>query len=75
MFQVTFRTRIYKNWLQELLKWFVPKQGNNISQINYRKKLDDLALSYYKVEEEIDKSQYQYSKGTETPHFVFNFID
>ncbi|MDR0518061.1 MAG: DUF262 domain-containing protein [Fibromonadaceae bacterium] len=77
MLQVTFRTRIYKNWLQEVLKWFIPASNNDISKIDYRKKLDDLALSYYKdnIENEMDNSQILYAKGTATPHFLFNFID
>ena len=75
MLQVTFRTRVYKNWLQEVLRWFIPEKNNNISKIDYRKKLDDLVLSYYKFENEIDNSQISYDKGTGTPHFLFNFID
>jgi hypothetical protein len=75
MLQVTFRSRVYKNWVQEVLKWFIPTMNNDIYKIDYRKKLDELALSYYKLENEIDNSKISYTKGTDTPHFLFNFID
>ena len=118
MLQVTFRTRIYKNWLYEILKWFNEKKS--IVTVNekklipiivtfdeYVKKLEDIILNYYdefcnKIAEEkkkedsefiFDKDVHQlgmykkladadhltdsnsYSKGTDTPHFLFNFID
>ncbi|MDR2972022.1 MAG: DUF262 domain-containing HNH endonuclease family protein [Bacteroidales bacterium] len=80
MLQVTFRTRIYKNWLQEVLKWFTPSIETDVLKIDYRKKLDDLVLSYYadkdrNFKNEIDNVTVSYAKGTDTPHFLFNFID
>ena len=75
MLQVTFRNRIYKNWLQEVLKWYIPSTENDISKIDYLQKLDNLALGYYKLENEIDKATASYAQGTDTPHFLFNFID
>jgi uncharacterized protein with ParB-like and HNH nuclease domain len=76
MLQVTFGYRTYKHWMQEVLKWFVPTMNSgDIDKIDYRKKLDNLILSCYKIENEIDNSQTPYAKGTDTPHFLFNFID
>ena len=84
MLQVTFRTRIYKNWLQDILKWFYNRQSIDVDANDYTKKLDDLILQYY-AEREIKNNQLtgnecvsknnSYSLGTDTPHFIFNFID
>ena len=77
MLQVSFRTRIYKNWLQDILSWFINDTNLNISEENYQSKLDELASKYYDNNleyKEITISDY-YSKGTATPHFLFNFID
>ncbi len=85
MLQVTFRTRIYKNWLQDILKWFWEEQKDvHITAMEYQSLLDDLILKYYEERkflsspvpenEDINKSN-SYSLGTDTPHFIFNFID
>lgn len=85
MLQVTFRTRIYKNWLQDILKWFWEEQKDvHIPAMEYQSLLDDLILKYYEERkflsspvpenEDINKSN-SYSLGTDTPHFIFNFID
>ena len=87
MLQVTFRTRIYKNWLQDVLKWFVEANCSiNISAADYIKKLDSLILQYYEdrkissefvplsKEDSVTKAN-SYSLGTNTPQFIFNFID
>ena len=88
MLQVTFRTRIYKNWLYEVLKWFDDKRkerntdvGNTIDA-SYIRKLDEIILGNYKnldyknlpTNDSLTKDN-SYSLGTNTPHFLFNFID
>lgn len=106
MLQVTYRTRIYKNWLYEVLNWFASeKESIIISYDEYVRKLDEIILGYYdelceKIVEEKKKKNSEvksdkdtqlgiyksvdadrltdnnsYSKGTDTPHFLFNFID
>lgn len=88
MLQVTFRTRIYKNWLQDILKWFKDEKKdvpiNEITAIEYQKLLDNLILKYYKEREFASKPipenedicrSNSYFEGTNTPHFIFNFID
>ena len=110
MLQVTFRARIYKNWLYEVLKWFddVYKEKKSIivSFDEYVKEIDDIILAHYdglckKLVEEKKKKDSEiifdndsqlgiykkladsdhltdnnaHSKGTDTPHFLFNFID
>ena len=85
MLQVTFRTRIYKNWLQDVLKWFVEKYPSvDIGGKDYLSKLNELILQYYeerKIEyaplssEDSITRENSYSFGTNTPHFIFNFID
>ncbi|MBP5576058.1 MAG: DUF262 domain-containing protein [Treponema sp.] len=80
MLQVTFRSRIYKNWLYEVLNWFWTRDDGkaiNVTFEEYIKKLDELILHCYD-EREIDvsnSSDEMYSLGTNTPHFIFNFID
>ena len=85
MLQVTFRTRIYKNWLQDVLKWFVDKYPSvDIRADDYLGKLNKLILQCYE-ERKIEYSvlsagesitrENTYSLGTNTPHFIFNFID
>ena len=85
MLQVTFRTRIYKNWLQDILNWFYKEKKNiNVEANEYIEKLDALILQYYderKIEKklltanECVTKENSYSLGTGTPHFIFNFID
>ena len=87
MLQVTFRTRIYKNWLQDVLKWFVDKYPSvDIGGKDYLSKLNELILQYYEErkissefialsgEDSVTKDN-SYSLGTNTPQFIFNFID
>ena len=85
MLQVTFRTRIYKNWLQDVLKWFDEKYPSvDIGGKDYLSKLNELILQYYEerkieyaplsIEDSITREN-SYSLGTNTPHFIFNFID
>ena len=78
MLQVTYRTRVYKNWMYEILNWFSnEKQSIEISYEDYVKKLDEIILNEYDrlgVEQEINKDN-PYSLGPSTPHFLFNFID
>lgn len=75
MLQVTFRQRIYKNWLLEILG-FLNDQQCEISEIDGEKVLE--CLHKYMV------SQYDnlrisfnemYKEGVRTPHFLLNFID
>lgn len=77
MLQVTYRSRIYKNWLQEVLSWFSNESNFLISAEKYQQKLDKLVCNYFDVNEKyiaIKKESY-FSEGTATPHFLFNFID
>jgi hypothetical protein len=89
MLQVTFRTRIYKTWLYDTLRWFQGKCGKDgnfeaVSADTFLEFLHDWMLKYY------DKQGYQipripvgetpsktnsYSPGTAAPHFLLNFID
>ncbi|RAX55280.1 hypothetical protein CCY99_00850 [Helicobacter sp. 16-1353] len=74
MLQVSFRSRIYKNWLQDVLRYFQNRKNIEVSADEYIKFLDEKILSYYKEKFNITKEN-QYSLGTKTPHFLFNFID
>ena len=88
MLQVTFRTRIYKNWLFEILKWFYDQfydQKNiKVEYKDYLHLLDSIILKNYN-DREITKISLEenthltrensYSEGLKTPHFLLNFID
>lgn len=89
MLQVTFRTRIYKTWLYDALKWFYEatwKSGNfgGLSADTYLGFLHGWMLDYYHKQgyaipripdgEPLSQAN-SYSLGTATPHFLFNFID
>ena len=84
MLQVTFRTRIYKNWLYEILNWFCGQNNVDIGYKNYLNLLDSIILNNYN-EIAITKKQIEentpltkensYSEGLNTPNFLFNFID
>lgn len=89
MLQVSFRTRIYKNWMFEILNWFAnEKKQITISSDEYIQTLDKIILSNYKglyndkkkefsqkIENANINKDNSYSLGTGTPHFLFNFID
>ena len=89
MMQVTFRTRIYKTWLYDALKWIYDEcweRGNfgAVSVDAYLGFLHGWMLRYYntqgfKVPEipsgETPSRANSFSLGTATPHFLLNFID
>lgn len=89
MLQVTFRSRINKNWLQELIQWLcVEQKGTAITYNAYIQKIDGFILRRYQEEfgdnellnntlEENKKMTVDnsYSEGTNTRHFLFTFID
>ena len=75
MLQVTFRTRKYKNWLQEVLSWF--DKDIHISKEKFQNKLDTLILNTFNSNELYKPifDDLPLALGTATPHFLFNFID
>lgn len=84
MLQVTYRTRIYKNWLFDILKWLYEQFKINVEYENYLHLLDHIILDNYEEKaikkEKIDENTYltrenSYSEGLKTPHFLLNFID
>lgn len=84
MLQVSFRTRIYKKWLYDILEWFSKQNCSNVECRDYLQMLDTIILKNY-AEKEIVKvvidervpltRENSYSEGLKTPHFLFNFID
>ena len=75
MLQVTFRTKKYKNWLQEVLSWF--DKDIHISKEKFQNKLDTLILNTFNSNELYRPifDDVPLALGTATPHFLFNFID
>lgn len=85
MLQATFRQRIYKNWLQNLLE-HLDKQDCALHEIKaesileclhkYMKKhFDGLKLKYEEIELQDGQKYTCLNMGVNTPHFLLNFID
>ena len=79
MLQVTFRQRIYKNWLQKLLD-----DLNNKTCELHEIKADEILESLHKYMKDHLKDLEEFKaiedgsllcKGLNTPHFLLNFID
>ncbi|HIP48996.1 MAG TPA: DUF262 domain-containing protein [Lutibacter sp.] len=77
MLQVTFRTKKYKNYLQDILSWFDDGDDLKITDKEYINKLNGLVLKTYNNNKNYDNlvKKPHYNEGTNTPHFLFNFID
>jgi uncharacterized protein with ParB-like and HNH nuclease domain len=85
MLQVTYRQRKNKNYLHFILSLFDMKNTKslNIDGWSFLEKLeaycldqfDKLGLDTYLEEFDIEDESTIYSEGTNTPHFLFNFID
>ncbi|MGJ1193243.1 DUF262 domain-containing protein [Sphingobacterium siyangense] len=87
MLQVTYRQRKNKNYLQYILGLFDPSrpQSLKITAQEFLKKVESFTLRQFgnlNISESSDdgidsasKSINLYAQGTNTPHFVFNFID
>ncbi len=75
MLQVTYRQRIYKNWLQDILS-YLNEQDCILSEIDgdgILKCLHKYMAEQYEVLK-IDFNEI-YKEGVNTPHFLLNFID
>lgn len=80
MLQVTFRTKKYKNWLFDLMEWLCNYEVNNVDSSLLSKFLDKWILNHYESLLEktkpADGTDWPFAAlGTDTPHFVFNFVD
>lgn len=88
MLQVSFRTRINKNWLQQALVWLVEQSDvATIPPRDYIRVLEQIALDSHRDWEQAEgakalRAQEQgkpasdcYRMGVGTRHFLFNFID
>lgn len=71
MLQVTFRQRIYKNWLYDTLKFLYKKDSIEIKTCELLTHLNGWMKNYY---DSIKNNEFS-CLGTKTPHFVLNFID
>lgn len=81
MLQVTYRQRKNKNYLQFILSLFDPikPRSLNMDAIQFLSKIENFTLYQFdkldiEIPEVYDKSEI-YAEGTNTPHFVFNFLD
>lgn len=75
MLQVTFRNKKYKNWLFDLLQWMedVYGDGIDISGSSLMRFFHEWMIKYYS--ENIAEKENIFALGTDTPYFVFNFVD
>lgn len=76
--QVSFRTKLYKNFLQEILSWFVDKPSMNEKEYLTKlhqlmlKEFDRTSADYIGICESDNDDKHQ---GTNVPHYLFNFTD
>lgn len=88
MLQVTFRNRIYKTWLYDVLKWLHEKyqQEHTLSfgadaylDFLHRWMRDYYTAQHFDIrklpEVELPSRSNSYSLGVGTPHFLLNFVD
>ncbi len=77
MLQVTFRTKKYKNYLQEILSWFDTAKDLKILGRDFLTKLNGLVITTFDENKKFESlvNEPHYNEGTNTPHFLFNFID
>lgn len=75
MLQVTFRNKKYKNWLFDMLQWMENEYhgGISITSDSLLSFIHEWMLSYYLGT--IKKKDNLFALGTDTPYYVFNFID
>lgn len=79
MLQVTYRTKRYKNWLQEAIQFFRSCHDTSINLASagdqYLKHLEKYMLDRCKGMVNTENTFNAFNAGTATPHFLFNFID
>lgn len=80
MLQVTFRNKKYKNWLFDSMTWLKGFDVDKVEASAFSNFLDEWIMSYYhdleKKTQPAEGSDWAFEAlGTDTPHFVFNFID
>lgn len=79
MLQVTFRQRKYKRWLYDLLCWLYENYDiiESVSEKELSNYLDRWIIRYYHnlIDEWKTKKNDIMCAGTDTPHFLLNFID
>ncbi|MDG6894204.1 DUF262 domain-containing protein [Volucribacter amazonae] len=74
MFDVSFRAKTYKNWLYYTLKYLSFK--NKIEAKDYIKFLQHFAYKQYEKIKETNKIEDNFlHQGTNTPHYVFFYLD
>lgn len=76
MFHTSYPSLIYKNWLNDVLKYLYDKYSNenSINAEDYKKTLKVLAKERYdNIIKENGKDILD--SGTSVPHFIFNYLD
>jgi len=76
MFHTSYPSLIYKNWLNDVLKYLYDKcsNENSINAEDYKKTLKVLAKERYdNIIKENGKDILD--SGTSVPHFIFNYLD
>lgn len=73
MFHTSSPTLVYKNWLNDVLKYLYDNE-ENIKAEDYKEKIKDLAKERY-IEIINDNGEDILNEGTGVPHFIFNYLD
>lgn len=78
MFHVSFRQKINKNWLFDILDWLYREpsleKSYELEEGKYLNKLEEKAYEYYK-ERKVDEDKIFLEGGQSTPHYIFNYLD
>lgn len=78
MFHVSFRQKINKNWLFDILDWLYREpsleKSYELEEGEYLNKLEEKAYEYYK-ERKVDEDKMFLEGGQSTPHYIFNYLD
>lgn len=74
MFHTSYPTLIYKNWLNNVLKYLYDNE-ENINAENYKNELKKLAKEIYNNIINNGENISILDIGTGVPHFIFNYLD
>lgn len=82
MFQTIYTQRTNKNWLYDVMKWFMEKNWIVENVREYVIALENLAYKYTNkiinfdtLKQDLDKIKPELDNGTKVGHFIFSYLD